>query len=392
MFSANPLRLDEELPERGVGDVLGDGPQTHLDVARQLDLAGAVAPVRQRDAPDLGVVPRRDGDLETRRDVVVEPLEGRLLGEELHEVAVGLLADGLVGRGPDGARVDVAQVDELASGIARAVLAPPRHGAAAAEARSATPVRDDRDVAAVREDLRARVRRVRRAEAAWGARERGRFGSGLLGRTRLDDGRLARDPLLQEELGRLDSRVRVEPVDHHVAQKDVGDGDERHPLVVRQVGLHDDAGAGSHGRRVAGLVRLARRVVDGVVVSERPLGALARQASQVPRGLGRLQERGQRGRVGSNDELVGQPSLQPEARDAELLVLVVAEPVDQIVGGLGDSPRHVPLATVPDLLPDGHAAALVEERPRIRSHQRGAASGTRTSSRSTRRASGRLPR
>ena len=54
----DPLRLEEELPERGVGDVVGDGPQTHFDVARQLDLAGTVALVRQRDTPDLGVVPR----------------------------------------------------------------------------------------------------------------------------------------------------------------------------------------------------------------------------------------------------------------------------------------------------------------------------------------------
>jgi len=153
-------------------------------------------------------------------------------------------------------------------------------------------------------------RRVGRAEATRGARERRWFGSGLLGRTRFDDGRLARDPLLQEKLGRLDSPVRMEPVDHHVAQQNVGDGDQCHPLVVRHVGLHDHAATGSHGRKVAILERLAHRVVDGVVVSERPLGSLSCQAPQVPSGLGRLQESGQHSRVGSNDELVAQPSLQ----------------------------------------------------------------------------------
>jgi hypothetical protein len=161
----------------------------------------------------------------------------------------------------------------------------------------------------------------------------------------------------------------MKPVDHHVAEKDVGDGDERHPLVMRQVGLDDGARASSDGRSVAGLVRFPRRVVNRIVVAERPPSSLARQAPQVSRGLGRLQERGQRGCVGSNDELVGQPSLQPEAGDAKLLVLVVAKAVAQVVGGLGDPPRNVSLATVADLLPDGHAAALVEERPRIRSHQ-----------------------
>ena len=84
-------------------------------------------------------------------------------------------------------------------------------------------------------------------------------------------GACARDALLQQELGRLDARVGVEPVDHHVAQQHVGDGDQRHPLVVRQVGLHDDAGAGAAtAAELAVLVRLARRVVDGVVVAERP--------------------------------------------------------------------------------------------------------------------------
>ena len=134
-------------------------PQTHLDVARHLDLAGAVAPIRQRDAPNLGVVPRRDGDVETRHDTVVEPLEGRLLREELHEVAVGLLGRGLVGCGPHRPRVDITQ-NKLAPRIAGAVLPPPRHGTATAEAGSAAPVGDDRDVVAIREDLRPWIRCV----------------------------------------------------------------------------------------------------------------------------------------------------------------------------------------------------------------------------------------
>ena len=247
----HPLGLDEELPEGGVRDVLGDGPQGDLDVARQLDLARPVALIRHGEAPHLGVVLRRDGDLEARLDAVIASQDDGLLGEELHEVVLRLLADGLIGRGPDRAVVDVAQVDELAARVARGVLAPPGDGAAPAEARSAAGVRHDRDVGAVRQDLRARVRRVRRAEAARSASER-RGHAGLLGGTRLDDRSLTRHPLLQEELGRLNPRVRVEPVDHDVAEKDVREGDERHPLVVRQVGLDDHAGVTPAPRGAAG--------------------------------------------------------------------------------------------------------------------------------------------
>src|ERR1019366_892700 len=96
-----PLGLDEELPEGGVRDVFGDGPQSDLDVTRQLDLARLVAPIRHGDAPHLGVILRRDGDLEASLDAVIASQDNGLLGEELHEVVLRLLADGLIGRGPD---------------------------------------------------------------------------------------------------------------------------------------------------------------------------------------------------------------------------------------------------------------------------------------------------
>ncbi len=115
----HPLGLDEELSEGGVRDVFGDGPQGDLDVARQLDLARPVALVRHGEPPHLGVVLGRDGDLEAGLDAVIASLDDGLLGEELHEVVLRLRADGLIGRGPDRAAVDVAQVDELTARVAR---------------------------------------------------------------------------------------------------------------------------------------------------------------------------------------------------------------------------------------------------------------------------------
>ena len=351
-------------------EVLDDEPHRELDVARQLDLPRPVAPVRQRDPAHLGVVLRRDGDLEPRLDLVVPARDRRLLGEELHEVLLGLPPDGLPGRGPDGAGVDVAQVDELAPGVPRRVLAPPGHGVPATEARSPAGVRDDRHVGAVREDLRLRVRRERRAEAVGRARGGARRHPGLLGRARLGDRRLARDPLLQEELRRLDPRVRVEPADHHVAEEDVREGDESHPLVVGEPGLHDDARRRRRTAAPASAPRSARGACSRPSRRSRagPRRPPARAAAGSVRRR-RRRQRGQGGRVGGHDELVGEPSLEPEARDAERLVLVGAGPVHEVEGRLRDSPRHAAAPAVADLLLHRHAARRVEKRSRIRPHQ-----------------------
>ena len=62
---------------------------------------------------------------------------------------------------------------------------------------------------------------------------------------------VARHALLQQQLGRLHARVGVEALDHAIAEQRVGQRDERHALVMGQVGRHDDARApgSSSGRR-----------------------------------------------------------------------------------------------------------------------------------------------
>ena len=55
------LRLDEQLPERGVGDVVLGTRQHDFRVARHLDFAGPIAAIGNREPPHLDVVLRRDG-------------------------------------------------------------------------------------------------------------------------------------------------------------------------------------------------------------------------------------------------------------------------------------------------------------------------------------------
>ena len=80
----------KSLPNAGWARSSAARAEDDLGVARDLDLARAVAVVRDRQAPHLDVVLGRDRDVEQRRDVVVAAAERRLLGEERHQVVLGL--------------------------------------------------------------------------------------------------------------------------------------------------------------------------------------------------------------------------------------------------------------------------------------------------------------
>ena len=84
------LGLHEELAERRMREVVGRAPEHDLGVARDVDLADAIAAIGQRQPPHLRVVSRRDHHLQHRLDAVVGPPEHRLVGREGHEAVFGL--------------------------------------------------------------------------------------------------------------------------------------------------------------------------------------------------------------------------------------------------------------------------------------------------------------
>ena len=235
------LGLDEQLAERRMGEVVLGPPEHDLGVARDLDLPRPIAGVGHRQAANLDVVLDRDHHLEHGLDPVVGPLEDGLLERERREIRLGLVARRLVRRRPEEAGPDVAEIEELAAGVGGAVLAPAGDRQIAPAARAPAGVGHDRDEGAVREELGMRIVGVRRPEAAErGRRDRPRLPRGL-GRARRSRRRLARHPLLQQELGGLHARIRVEARDHHVVQERIGQRDEHHALVVRHVGPDDHA-------------------------------------------------------------------------------------------------------------------------------------------------------
>ena len=147
------LGLDEQLAEGGVGQIVGRGGEDDLRIARDLDLPGTVAVVGHGQPAHLDVVFGRDRDVELGGDVVVAPVEGRLLREEGHEVVLRLLQGGLEGGRPHGTAPHVAQVEELASGVASRILPMPRHHPAPAEAGAPSRVRHHGGVVAVGQEL-----------------------------------------------------------------------------------------------------------------------------------------------------------------------------------------------------------------------------------------------
>ena len=96
---------------------------------------------------------------------------------------------------------------------------------------------------------------------------------------RLDDRRVARDPLLQQQLDGADHRLGVEPAGHRVVEQGVGQGHQAHPLVVGHVRPDDD--------RPLPLGEPVGRVVDRLVEAVGPLGPLGGEAAEVLQGLAR---------------------------------------------------------------------------------------------------------
>ena len=190
-----------------------------------------------------------------------------------------------------------------------------------------------------------------------------------LGGPRLGEDRLARHALLQQQLGRLDPRVGVEPRHEDIVMEDVGERDERHALMMREERAHD-FGLSVAGGRSASRCRLPRPIVDRLVEAESAVEArrVERVASSTRPPPGSTRPASAVA-YGATTRSSARPRLKPKARHAERLVLIVARAIRERVRRLRDAPRHAPLPAVFDLPAHARAAALVEQRAGIAAHQ-----------------------
>ena len=265
------LGLHEEIGERRMQRVGGSGREHDFRVAGDLDRAPRSRAVGDAEPAQLDVVFGRNDDFGMRLEIVVAPAKfGARFGEYRFVVRRARRRRLMRGR-PEVAAGRVADVAERPPVVAGAVFAPAGDGEVLPAAAPAARVRDHDVVAAVRQQLHFRYRRVGAGENAHGRfrAARNRAYRGQLGGMRIERCGL-RDALLQQQQGRLEQRVRFEALLHRTLEQQMGEREQDHALVMRHERTHDGArpvraaGARACSRwpRTGRIVRRARRRRD----------------------------------------------------------------------------------------------------------------------------------
>ena len=140
-------------------------------------------------------------------------------------------------------------------------------------------------VGAVRQQVRARAERVRASRSGAPSAappRRASIGtcSALFDR-RILQRHQVRDPLLEQQLGRLDPRIGVEAALHRRGVERVVEREQAHALVMRHVGRR--ATTPPRGVRRQPLRRVVDRLVEAVAPGEAFAGAAARGSRAPPR-------------------------------------------------------------------------------------------------------------
>ena len=119
---------------------------------------------------------------------------------------------------------------------------------------------------------------------------------------------------------------------------------------------------GADQRRGAVCGKAARGEVDGLdkaVVLEPAVGG---HQAEIAGGCDGVDEEGECGRIGRDDEVVGKAAGEAEPGDAEGPVLVGACGIGGMVAGLGDAPGQAEVSAIGHLAGDDAAVGLIEER------------------------------
>ena len=190
-------------------------------------------------------------------------------------------------------------------------------------------------------------------------REQGSGGSHL-GRPGMRHGDVARHPLLQQQLSGLHQRFRMEALPHPSAQERVADRDNRHALMMRHIGTDDGAACPSG--------HTGRRIVDRLVEAVAPARACLGKQLQIGARRGGIDHRGERCRIGGDDDVLAQPALQPQAGHPEIGILVGQLQIARIIGRFRNTPGHVQRLRVFDLPLHAQARGLSEQAAGRRAH------------------------
>ena len=222
-------------------DVGAQRRQDEFGVGGDFEVAGADAGIRDRDAANLGVVLAGNEHVQRRRQRAVAARHLDAILVEGQRIGVRLDAARLEACRPRHAAADVLDEEVGAVIVAGRVFAPARQRQIAPAAVSRASRRQHGGVATVGKEMRS-GRRLMRGEKPASAGRLDIAGAG--GRLhfrrpwpRRSD--VARHALLQQQFAGLDDRLGMETPAHHALKQSVGDGDDRHALVMRHEGAHD---------------------------------------------------------------------------------------------------------------------------------------------------------
>ena len=154
------LSGDEQLHESRMCDVVGLQAKHQLGVRRHVDVTCTVAVIRDRDAPNLGVILGRDEHFQLCREGSIPPGVFGPVFVERDFIVIGLGAARLEAGRPNIAAVNISEVDERAPVVAGGILTPARYGKAPPTAVARTGGRQHHRVTSVGQKVSGRRRSV----------------------------------------------------------------------------------------------------------------------------------------------------------------------------------------------------------------------------------------
>ncbi len=349
------LHLEEQPAEGGMRGFGLMEVVDHLEVAGRLQVDGLVAVVRERDAADLEILDRRHGDVRPGGDVAVPSLERHVVRGEQGMVVVRHRLHRLVGVAPEPAVFQIPHVNVAAVVLAGQVRAPAVEHRVVAAAEPLTVRRQHQQVVVVRNHMGGRDGRIDF-----------RYDAGLLlfllELLLVDADRIPvprqqhqdeRSVLLQQDFGRPDHRLHMEPPLQQPVVQAVVDRGEDHALVVRHETLHQ-------GKILLG-GRAGAVEVERLVKAVRARRAEADQLVQVLHRGGRTDVERERRRIRRHHPGRPHAGLQAQVVRAERGILVVRIRVEHEILGFRYAPGDSVLAAVQDLPVDRGRAALGQQ-------------------------------
>ena len=188
-----------------------------------------------------------------------------------------------------------------------------------------------------------------------------RSGADLLG-PGMSDRDVTWRAFLQQQFRRLNARLGVKPFAHSPVKENVGDGNHAHALMMRHECPHDRK-PGSLGQTAAGVIE---RLKEAVTTAR----ANGNESREIERRALRINHRGQGRCVRRDHRILAQTPFEPQARHAEIRVLVGKLDVARVIGRFRHAPGNAELCTVLYLPLNNQTIGLFEKAAERRTHDK----------------------